>query len=244
MKPKNTSDSRSRQTRDAILCAGIKEFSEYGIAGARTEAIAAASGVNKALLHYYFKSKDGLYRAVLQNVFGGVLEQSLAILESKTSPGERLLRWNLQHFDRMVAHREYQNLMQQEMIRVRQGESASLPLLVSTYFRPVTQKIVKVIKEGVRSGELCDMEPLQIAYSLFGVNASYFMSAPIMRLAASFEPFSPASLARRRKASLTFLALALFVDRAHGNTIAQRILAETPMPKPAAKFSSKGGRRP
>lgn len=237
MRQKNTIRTRSRQTRNTILRAGIKEFSEHGAAGARTEAIAAASGVNKALLHYYFKSKDGLYKAVLQTVFGGVLEQSLAVLESKASSGERLLRWNLQHFDRMVAHREYQSLMQQEMIRVRQGDSGSLPLLVRTFFRPAIQKMLAVIEEGVDSGELCDMEPLQIAYSLFGVNASYFMSAPIMRLAASFEPFSPASLDRRRKASLTFLGHALFVNRTHGNAVAQRILAETPMPRPAAKSS-------
>ena len=56
--------ARSLDTRAAILAAAEQIFAKAGLDGARTDAIAAAAGVNKALLYYYFKSKDGLYEAV------------------------------------------------------------------------------------------------------------------------------------------------------------------------------------
>ncbi|MEO6805218.1 MAG: hypothetical protein ABI286_10680 [Edaphobacter sp.] len=61
-----------------------------------------------------------------------------------------------------------------------------------------------------------------------------FLSAPMMPVALaseSFEPFAPAALASRRRSSIQFLANALFTDRAHGQKLARRILADMPMPK-------------
>jgi len=61
--------ARSAETRAAILSAAEQVFAKAGLAGARTDDIAAAAGVNKALLYYYFKSKRGLYEAVLDDHF-------------------------------------------------------------------------------------------------------------------------------------------------------------------------------
>jgi AcrR family transcriptional regulator len=52
-------------TRRRILAAALEEFSAKGIAGARVDAIADRADVNKAMLYYYFGSKDGLFREVL-----------------------------------------------------------------------------------------------------------------------------------------------------------------------------------
>ncbi|HLX75931.1 MAG TPA: helix-turn-helix domain-containing protein, partial [Terriglobales bacterium] len=58
------SRGRPEQTRAAILKAAMAEFAQEGVAGARTDAIARAARVNKALLYYYFKDKEALYGAV------------------------------------------------------------------------------------------------------------------------------------------------------------------------------------
>ncbi len=67
------SRGRPEESRAAILDAAVREFSREGVAGARTDAIARAARVNKALLYYYFKDKEALYNAVLDQVFGGLL---------------------------------------------------------------------------------------------------------------------------------------------------------------------------
>jgi AcrR family transcriptional regulator len=51
-----------------ILDVAIREFARKGLAGARVDEIARRAGVNKQLLYYYFKSKEGLYNAVLASM--------------------------------------------------------------------------------------------------------------------------------------------------------------------------------
>ena len=66
------SRGQPEESRAAILQAAAKEFAEHGIAGARTDAIAREARVNKALLYYYFKDKETLYGAVLDDAFSGL----------------------------------------------------------------------------------------------------------------------------------------------------------------------------
>src|SRR6202044_1014986 len=128
---------RAAETRTRILEAAIREFSENGLAGARTEQIAAAAGVNKALLYYYFESKEKLYSAALELVSSRVRDRSMAVFLREASPGERMLRAALSHFDRILTQREFQSLMQQEMMRLHKGEEGMLPLLVKRIFAPL-----------------------------------------------------------------------------------------------------------
>ena len=81
--------TRADRTRDRILRAAIREFSEHGLAGARTSAIASAARVNKALLYYYFRDKEALYTAALEEVAGKVAGDAIAVLDLGCSPGER-----------------------------------------------------------------------------------------------------------------------------------------------------------
>src|SRR5271170_8314063 len=164
------------QTPKRILRAAIREFSVHGLSGARTDAIAELAGANKALLYYYFKSKKGLYEAALEEVSGMVAGDALAALDPRYSAGERLLRTALNHFDRILTQREFQSLMQQEMVRFRRDEGGSVPLLVKKVFKPLLVKLRETIHEGIETGELCEVDWLQLVYSMLGANVFYFLS--------------------------------------------------------------------
>src|ERR1700722_20186604 len=153
---------RSAETRGRILDAALSEFAAHGLAGARTEQIAAAAGVNKALIYYYFESKEKLYSAALEMVSGRIRDRSMAVFLRDASPGERLLRAALDHFDRILAQGEFQSLMQQEMMRLHQGESDALPVLVKRVFAPLQTLYQAMMREGIASGELINMDWLQI----------------------------------------------------------------------------------
>ena len=223
---------RADQTRTRILEAATREFSANGLAGARTERIAEAAGVNKALLYYYFRSKEALYAASLEAVAARLAMTNMSVLTQDCSPGERILRTALNHFDRIYSQPVFQTLLQQEMIRLRKGESNALSPLVETLFKPMGEKMLAVAEEGIRSGELIPVEPSQVMYAVFGPNVFYFLSAPMMRLIADSDPFHPSALEFRRKVAIEFLGQAVFIDRANGAAIASRILADTPMPQP------------
>src|ERR1700677_3367477 len=229
--PARSNADRADQTRTRILNAATGEFSANGLAGARTERIAEAAGVNKALLYYYFRSKDALYTAALESVAAGVARSSMTVLGLECSAGERLLRFALNHFDGIYSQPVFQTLMQQEMIRLRKGEANALSPLVDKLFRPMGERMLAAAEEGIGSGELIPVASSHLIYATLGPNVFYFLSAPMMRLIADGDPFDPSALEFRRKAVVEYLGLAIFPDRVHGARLAERVLAETPMPE-------------
>jgi TetR/AcrR family transcriptional regulator len=229
--PSRSQAERADQTRTRILDAATQEFSANGLAGARTERIAEAAGVNKALLYYYFRSKDDLYAAALEAMAARVAESSMAVLGLECSAGERMLRFALNHFDRIYSQTVFQTLMQQEMIRLRKGESNAMSPLIEKLFKPMAERAFALAKEGIESGELIRVESSQLMYAVLGPNVFYFLSAPMMRLIREDNAFDPPAIAFRRKAAIEFLGQAIFTDRPHGVLVAARVLADTPMPQ-------------
>lgn len=225
------SNDRSAETRARILEAALREFSSLGLAGARMDQIAAAAGVNKALLYYHFDNKENLYVAALDMIAGRVRDRSMAVFLLKVSPGERLIRSALEHFDRILAQGEFQSLMQQEMMRMHQGDASAMSIVVKRVFAPLQAMHQSTVREGIASGELINADWMQIHLSALGANVFYFLAAPVWRLLMDFEPFAPEVLKTRRRAMVEFLGQAVFVDRAHGAELAAKVLGDTPMPE-------------
>jgi TetR/AcrR family transcriptional regulator len=228
---KETHAERSAETRERILEAALSEFSANGLAGARTEQIAVAAGVNKALLYYYFESKEKLYAATLEMVSARVRDRSMAVFLRNASPGERLLRAALDHFDRILTQREFQSLMQQEMMRLQKGEEGFLPLLAKRVFSPLQAMYQSMVREGVESDELIDADWLQIELAALGANVFYFLSAPMRRLMMEVEPLDLEVLRERRIKLVEFLGQAIFKDRKVGAELAAKVLADSLMPE-------------
>jgi len=73
------SQNHDQDSRKRILDAAEVEFAAKGFDGARVDAIAARAGVNKALLYYYFKSKDGLLETLLAGYLEGLRAAKAAV---------------------------------------------------------------------------------------------------------------------------------------------------------------------
>ena len=229
-KPNSPPSERSAETRQRILDAALREFAANGLAGARTEAIASAAGVNKALLYYYFDSKEKLYMAALEMIATRVRDTSMAVFLRDCSPGERVLRTALSHFDRILAQQEFQSLMQQEMMRLHKGEPELMPILIKRVFEPVMIMYQSMVREGIASGELIDADWMQIHLASLGANVFYFLSAPVWRIVLATSR-SPRGAGGAAKAVVEFLGQAIFQDRQHGAELAAKVFADTPMPE-------------
>jgi TetR/AcrR family transcriptional regulator len=209
-KPRLGSRGRPEESRAAILQAAVREFSREGIAGARTDAIAHAARVNKALLYYYFKDKDTLYSAVLDQVFGGLTESIQAALSTDLPPREKLLAYVGAHFDYIAGHPLYPRIVQGEMMRAARGRAPQLERIVKQYFVPLFRKVAAVIEEGQATGEFRSVDPMHFVPSMIAVIVFHFTNAPVLRMIAGIDPFSPERIAARRAAVLDFISAALF----------------------------------
>lgn len=194
------------ETASRILAAAEESFAKHGLAGARTDRIAALAGVNKALLYYYFGSKRNLYRAVLRNLLDQV---SHIIGGDEQAPGsarEGLIAFVEGYFDFLASHPNYPLLMQREAMESH-GE---IDWMKREYFLPFRRKFNDLIEGGVRAGELRRVDPKQTAFSVMGATTSYFAAAAIWSGKDGHELLRPAALAARRRALIDFLSHGLF----------------------------------
>src|SRR6266700_7941368 len=120
------SRGQPEESRAAILQAAAQEFAEHGIAGARTDAIAREARVNKALLYYYFKDKETLYGAVLDNAFAGLKITVFEVLDGDLPPRKKILAYVGAYFDFIAANQFYPRLMHADMMRVHEGKSQQM----------------------------------------------------------------------------------------------------------------------
>ena len=148
------------RTRERIMAAALKEFAAHGFAGARTDAIAHRARVNERMIFYCFDSKEGLYRAVLQQK----LSDKAALIESTPDEDfatglvtgfaaicddvDSLRMWQWEALDKsnrkLVAEEERRAFLQSELARWRRAKAnGTLPpeadeemlLLVSSALR-------------------------------------------------------------------------------------------------------------
>jgi TetR/AcrR family transcriptional regulator len=208
--PRLGSRGQPEESRAAILQAAANEFSEHGIAGARTDAIARAAKVNKALLYYYFKDKETLYGAVLDNAFSGMKAKVFQVLDSDLPSREKIMAYAGAYFDFIASNQIYPKLMQREMMRAREGHSEHIDRLVKTYFRPIFQKVGGLLHKGIAEGEFRKVDPAHFVPSMVAMIVFYFSSAPVMQRIVRFNPLTPKRIAERRAAVLDFISAALF----------------------------------
>ncbi len=199
---------RADATRAAILAAAEEHFAAQGLAGARTEAIAAAAGVNKAMLYYYFESKDRLYEAVVRNHFEAFNREALELLQSQGPAPEILLRYVGLHFDFISSKVRQAGLFQQMMM----AGGKALERLVKDHFSHRAKALEKLIARGVREGVFRRAHPQHMAISITALIVFYFSAARILELMGQGAPYSRRNLALRKSEIVAFIRHGLFLE--------------------------------
>jgi AcrR family transcriptional regulator len=228
---KSIRQEQADHTKNEILRAASREFSQKGFDGASTAAIMEAAKVNTSLLYYYFKSKGGLYEAVILDAVEEYVEHSIAILKSSESPAERVLRAALIHFDRYIRDQEAQRLLQQELLRFWSGGTEFVSILAAKLFNPWLTRMKETIEQGIAEGELREMNWRYAICSLLGSNTFYFLNAPMFGVLFGVDPLCKAELDSQRRGIVQFFGQTLFADPAYGTDVATRVLANMPMPR-------------
>jgi len=160
------------RSRLSILAAAEAEFSEKGLAGARVDAIASAAGLNKRMIYEYFGSKEGLYKAVLVEVYGRLSVLESAMLERDADVVERFRSLIALYFRFLHEHPTYVNLILWE--NLNQGRflrEAGLQERKS----PVYGRIRALFEQGRSDGSFrVDLDADQMLVSLLTYTFSYF----------------------------------------------------------------------
>lgn len=171
--------------RARILAAGRAEFARTGLGAASVRTIGARAGVTAAMINYYFGGKRALYDAVVDEARGRLLMR-LREAVGGDRPG-RARRLAGAYFDFLAEDRELQQLLLREVLD--RGESTRA--LARRHVRPLRA----ILDESFGGGD----EALQLAISLFGAIAGYFLYEPLLGAFLGSDPLAPDALERRRQ---------------------------------------------
>ncbi len=155
-------------TKNQILDAAEIEFAVTGLSGARTEAIAANTGVTKAMIYYYFQSKEDLYRAVLERCLTDTLGLVAQLQLDCLPPDAALLVLLAQILDCMSENPRMGSILTLEAIQ-NQGKYYPKQLGNRLY-----GTIIQVLEQGMSSGVFRQLEPRHTAVNIVGTCAFYF----------------------------------------------------------------------
>jgi TetR/AcrR family transcriptional regulator len=192
-------------TARRILDAAERHFAAQGLAGARTDEIAAEAHANKAMLYYYFGDKSRLHRAVLENLFRQLRQGVYGTPGKSLSPRERLFAIAAGYFDFLATHPNYPRLVQREAME----SGANFAWIAREYLRPFHARLVRTIEQGIAAREIRRVDPQHTAFTIMGTITSYFAAAPILSEIARRNLLAPREIAARKKALLDFLDHAL-----------------------------------
>lgn len=192
------------EKREFILRAAGAEFAAHGLAGARVDRIAAAAGVNKALIYYYFSDKQGLYDRVLGQLFTELETQLFPALDGADSLAAAVDTLLNAYFGVFSREPDRARLFARELAGGGEGILRRAATDDGTYFQR--------LREGIaRAGNFTPEGTLQFLLSAMGLIIFPFMARPVF--AEVFAGKDPEPLFAERRDEVRRILLAAYEER-------------------------------
>jgi len=171
-RPPLTADS---QVRDALLEAARSLFLKYGFRAVSSRQVAAAAGVNPAMIHYYFEGKEGLYRAMLESAIAPVVARLAGMLGD---PAAADIQGLMRTYMRVLASNPWiPGLLVREVLTADGNFRQAFVRDFASRFAPMLRA---VIAREIEQGRLKrDLDPALTVVSMLGLALFPFISLPI-----------------------------------------------------------------
>jgi TetR/AcrR family transcriptional regulator len=171
------------KTKDKILKAAIDEFVEYGFYGARTQRIANRAKVNKAMLHYYFSSKEKIYEQVLETVAAAIFERLTAI-SGEPAPIEKKLEQIMDVYTGVFT--EYNDYMKIFLYEIMRGGDRLRRILMSKSpgIHSAFKKFMAYFDGQVKAGNIRKVNGIHLFISIVSQMAPVYVGKQILEKVA------------------------------------------------------------
>lgn len=172
-----SSTKKSQDTEGQILVAAKKIFQKKGMDGARMQEIADEAGINKAMLHYYYRSKQLLFEAVFSNAFALLAPQLNKILNDDSTIEEKVRNFTHNYISFIAKHPYLPNFIIQEMNR---NPKFFDKIQQNTAF-PTLDKFNSQVALEVEQGILKPIDGKQLFINIISLNIFPFVASPLIK---------------------------------------------------------------
>jgi TetR/AcrR family transcriptional regulator len=198
--------TREAATEERILGAARAVFLRHGTAGARMQEIAAEAGVNQALLHYYFRTKERLSAAVFQQVASRIFPALVQTLGAGISLDEKIDRLIEIYLDNLSQNLFVPGYLISELHhhpeRVQQLLSGAIGADPKTVIPALLKTLERQINERVRDGTMRPIKPQQFVINLISLCIFPFAARPMLSIVFGMDDAAFMRFIEQRKKEL------------------------------------------
>jgi AcrR family transcriptional regulator len=184
--------------RADILAVATEEFAEKGLSGSRVDEIAERTNTVKRMIYYYFGSKEGLYRAVLERAYEEIRSLESQLDLDAMPPEEGLRELVRATFDYHNKHPDFVRLVMNE--NIHHGDHIGHLSNIKARNRTVISMLQKLIERGIAKRKFRkDLDPIDVHMSMsalcfYNVSNRYTFSKIFEK-----DMVSPKAVAARRE---------------------------------------------
>lgn len=186
---------KDQNTEQKILAAAREVFIEKGMDGARMQDIADRAGMNKALLHYYFRSKEKLFEMVFMEQASQFLPKVGSIMMSDAPLFTKIEQFVEVYIDKLTENPFMPLFILNELNR--QPESFILKIWGEK--RPPVQMFAMQIVEEVKKGNINPIEPPQLIVNMVSMCIFPFVAKPMIKWVTQMDDEQFKQFIQKRK---------------------------------------------
>ena len=208
--------NRPDRGRDRLLDEAERCFAQKGFAGARTKEIAANVGVNTAMIHYWFGTKERLFFEVIARMIADVMRLVDQVNPHDMSTEEKLEAFLVAYFECMKRHPHFPQLTK---MAVGFDAADSFEDTIHRFFHPLLAAGERFIEDGIREGVFRPVDPRHFVLFIYGAVVSHFSEGRFLSMVIGEDALAPQALDRRLDTMIDTVFAALGATRPHRASI-------------------------
>ncbi|MGM5470858.1 TetR/AcrR family transcriptional regulator [Flavobacteriaceae bacterium LMO-SS05] len=189
------SNSKDSNTESQILDAAKTVFQSKGMDGARMQEIADKAGINKAMLHYYYRNKQLLFEAVFKHAFSLLAPQLNKILNDDSSIEEKIRNFTFNYISFISKHPYLPNFIVQELNR----NPGFAERLSHTEGFPNIEKFKQQLNDEIEQGIIKPIKAEQLLINVLALNIFPFIGKPLLKTLMHIDDDAYKQLIENRK---------------------------------------------
>ncbi|HMO32819.1 MAG TPA: TetR/AcrR family transcriptional regulator [Lacibacter sp.] len=166
-------------TEEKILAAARQVFLQKGSAGARMQDIADAAGINKALLHYYFRSKEKLFEVIFREAITRLMPRIHEIFDHAELDFFEKIRAFVHAYTGMAMENPYLPLF--VLNEMHSNPDVFLATVFPNHKDLPFKKAIAATEEAMKGGEIRTMEPVQLLFNILSLALFPFIARPMFQ---------------------------------------------------------------
>ncbi|MCA9773924.1 MAG: TetR/AcrR family transcriptional regulator [Myxococcales bacterium] len=206
------SPGKDADRKAQLRAAAVELFAEYGYTGMSMQMLMDACGVNKALVYYYFGSKEKLFQEILEDYFDRLAPAFDLLWKSEDDFRDRLAGMLGRYIDFLAANPEFPKIVQREVATRGPGLDISQRRL-----RPLFAAGLELLRREMPEFDAAPdaLSPVDVILTVYSAVIGYFTYAPLIGELTGEDYFGAEAITRRKRHVVALADALIDAVRAH-----------------------------